>query len=107
MSSRKKAPKKGFRPRIEDEELVSKNRSTNVADAWAASVAVEEKPSSLAQVLPLLVNEETAAGMLDISARKLWDLEKAGYVRTKRIGRLKRYLVSSLREYAEGQGEAS
>ncbi len=78
-----------------------------MAEAWAASVAAEEKPSLVSQVLPLLVNEETAAGILGISARKLWALEKAGHFRTKRIGRLKRYLVSSLVKYAECEGEVS
>jgi hypothetical protein len=107
MLNGKKGLKKGIRPRDEGKELVSKNRSTNMTEAWAASVAEPDKASLVAQVPPLLVDEETAAGILGISARKLWGLEKAGHFRTKRIGRLKRYVVSSLKEYAEGEGEVS
>jgi len=50
---------------------------------------------------PLLVSEETAAVMLGVSARTVWQLGKAGVLTTGRIGRRKNYLVASLKAYAK------
>ncbi len=52
-------------------------------------------------VEPLLVSEETAAAMLGVSARTVWQLGKAGVLTTGRIGRRKNYLVASLKAYAK------
>jgi len=56
---------------------------------------------STATVEPLLVNEDTAAAMLGVSPRTVWQLGKAGVLVTGRIGRRKNYLVSSLKAYAK------
>lgn len=50
---------------------------------------------------PLLVSEETAAVMLGVSTRTVWQLGKAGVLTTGRIGRRKNYLVASLKAYAK------
>lgn len=54
-----------------------------------------------AMLEPLLVSEETAAVMLGVSARTVWQLGKAGVLTTGRIGRRKNYLVASLKAYAK------
>lgn len=54
-----------------------------------------------AVIEPLLVSEETAAVMLGVSARTVWQLGKAGVLTTGRIGRRKNYLVASLKAYAK------
>jgi hypothetical protein len=56
---------------------------------------------STTTVEPLLVNEDTAAAMLGVSPRTVWQLGKAGVLVTGRIGRRKNYLVSSLKAYAK------
>ena len=66
--------------------------------AWAASVERKQEPP--ASVEPLLVTEKIAAAMLGVSARTVWQLGKAGELATKKIGRRKNYLVSSLKSYA-------
>jgi hypothetical protein len=62
-----------------------------------------EKPTETrsAAIEPLLVSEETAAAMLGISPRTVWQLGKAGHLATGRIGRRKNYLVSSLKDYVK------
>jgi hypothetical protein len=56
---------------------------------------------STTTVEPLLVNEDTAAAMLGVSPRTVWQLGKVGVLVTGRIGRRKNYLVSSLKAYAK------
>lgn len=103
MSNGKKGPKKGIRPRIEDKELVSKNRSSNLstAEAWAASVTKEETPSIIVSVTPLLVNEVVAGELLGVSRRTVYDLNRAGELPCKWIGSRKLYSVTRLREFAD------
>ena len=70
--------------------------------SWASTVEAEERPSvTIAE--PLLVDEKTAAKLLGVSKRTVFDLEERGLLKSKRIGKLKRYAVSHLREYAEGK----
>lgn len=104
MSNGKKGPKKGSRPRDEGGELVSKNRRTSLstAEAWAASVAEPEKPSVVVQLPPLLVDEKTAAELLGVSKRTVFELNEAGELSCKRIGSRKLYSVTRLREFADG-----
>ncbi len=104
MSNRKKGPKKGFRPRIEDKGLVSKNRSTSLstAEAWAASVTGPAEPSVVGQLSPLLVCETTAAELLGVSRRQVFELNKAGNLPCMMIGARKLYSVARLREFADG-----
>ena len=72
--------------------------SPDATKGWAESVKrKEEKQSS---VEPLLVPEKVAAAMLGVSARTVWELGKAGELATRKIGRRKNYLVSSLKSYA-------
>jgi hypothetical protein len=102
MSNGKKGPKKGNRPAIEDKELVSKNRRTNMAEAWAASVAEPEEPSLVATLPPLLVSEKTAGELLGVSRRQVFELNKAGLLPCVMIGCRKLYSVARLREFADG-----
>ena len=103
MSNGYKRPEKGNRPRKDDAGLVSENRrsSLSTAEAWAASVAEPEEPSLVIQLPPLLVNEKTAAELLGVSKRTVFELNEAGELPCKRIGSRKLYLVTSLREFAE------
>jgi excisionase family DNA binding protein len=56
---------------------------------------------------PLLLTPNEAAKMLCISARTLWDLQKAGKVRAIRINRLVRYDPHDLIAYIEKQKKFS
>lgn len=70
--------------------------------SWASTVEAEDQPAiTIAE--PFLVDEKTAAKLLGVSKRTVFDLEERGLLRSKRIGKLKRYAVSHLREYAEGK----
>jgi hypothetical protein len=75
---------------------------------WAKSVQPAVASDAKAPALePLLVSEETAAGMLGVSERTVWQLGDQGDLRVKRIGRRKLYLVDSLKAFAEsGKGVA-
>lgn len=103
MAHRKNSPKKGIRPPVEDTELVSEKRRSNVstAEAWAASVAEPEEPSLVIQLSPLLVSEKTAAELLGVSKRTVYELNEAGELHCKRIGSRKLYSVTRLREFAD------
>jgi excisionase family DNA binding protein len=50
---------------------------------------------------PLLVDAETAAGLLSIGKRKLWELTNCGEIPSVKIGRCVRYAVADLTEYVE------
>jgi hypothetical protein len=75
------------------------------SEMWAKSV---EKPKELGVALavePFLVNEETAARMLGLGTRTVWQLGEDEALQIRRIGRRKLYLVSSLKAFAEnGKG---
>jgi len=72
------------------------------SEEWAMSVApTKSDRMPTTAIEPLLVSEETAAAMLGVSPRMVWQLGKAGLLATGRIGRRKNYLVSSLKAYAE------
>lgn len=74
---------------------------------WAKSVERPKEPEVPLAVEPLLVSEETAGTMLGISPRMVWELGDKGELRTRRVGRRKLYLVSSLKAFAEsGSGVA-
>ena len=49
----------------------------------------------------LLLNARDAAKALAISERKLWDLTNQKVIRSIRIGRAVRYLVSDLQDFVE------
>lgn len=50
---------------------------------------------------PLLINSQTAAQLLGISTRNLWQLSKDGQIPTVKIGKLKRYYIPSLKKWIE------
>jgi hypothetical protein len=57
---------------------------------------------------PLLVDAPTAARMLSISPRTLWQLTRDGAVRAVRLGRAVRYDVRDLTALVDGlKGEAT
>lgn len=68
---------------------------------WAKSVERPKEPEVPLAVDPFLVSEERAAQMLGISPRMVWELGDKGELRTRRVGRRKLYLVSSLKAFAE------
>ena len=70
--------------------------------SWASTVEEEDR-SAIAVAEPLLVDEKTAAELLGVSRRMVFDLEEQGLLKSKRIGKLKRYAVSHLRDFAEGK----
>jgi hypothetical protein len=74
---------------------------------WVKSIEKPREPAIPLAVEPLLVNEETASTMLGISPRMVWELGDKGDLRTRRIGRRKLYLVSSLKAYAEEGSEVA
>jgi excisionase family DNA binding protein len=51
---------------------------------------------------PLLVDEKTAAELLGVSKRTVFELNEAGELSCKRIGSRKLYSVARLREFADG-----
>lgn len=79
------------------------NKETSMKETWADTVAAEDEGSSVGMLEPLLVDEETAAQLLGVSKRTVFDLEERGILTSKRIGKLKRYAVSHLRDFAEGK----
>jgi hypothetical protein len=94
-----KNDKKNSRPPVERPKSDSEISS---AEEWAMSVAKPNPGRAESTVFePLLVSEETAAVMLGVSARTVWQLGKAGVLTTGRIGRRKNYLVASLKAYAK------
>jgi excisionase family DNA binding protein len=58
-------------------------------------------------IRPLLVDERTAARMLGVSPRTVWDLAHRGELRRVLIGRAVRYRVSDLHEFCARQARAS
>ena len=56
---------------------------------------------------PLLLTPNEAAKALTVSARTLWDLQKAGTIRAIRINRLVRYDPQDLIAYIEKQKKFS
>ncbi len=97
----------GVRPLVADGVSVSateRRSEVNLVDAWAASVATDEKPSVVSPVSPLLVSEKEAAKILAVSRRTVFDLEKRGVLKSVRIGALKRYAVATLKEFTERGG---
>jgi len=105
MSNEYKRSEKGNRPRKDDAGFVSENRRPNLstAEAWAASVAEPEEPSLVIQLPPLLVDEKTAAELLGVSRRLIFDLNKQGFLTSKMVGSRKMYSVKKLRAFAEGE----
>ncbi len=83
--------------REEDNKMVSRRESS-----WASTVEKDEQDGAVTAEV-LLVNEKTAAQMLSVSKRTVFDLHKQGLLKTKQIGKLKRYLVADLRAFAEGK----
>ena len=53
---------------------------------------------------PLLVDSRTAAKMLSLGERTLWDLAAKGEIKRQKIGRLVRFAVSELERYAQAGG---
>lgn len=90
---------KDRRPRGRREQSVS--RRTEDSQSWAKSVEHRAESVVPEYVEALLVSEETASAMLGISPRFVWRLAQEGILRTRRIGRRKLYVVSSLKAYAE------
>jgi len=87
-----------------DAEYSHKEDSKMVRHAsWADTVAAEDEGSNLGVLEPLLVDEKTAAELLGVSRRTVFDLNRQGVLACKQIGKLKRYAVSHLREFAEGK----
>lgn len=76
-------------------------KEKNMAQTWADTVAEPEEPSHVIQLPPLLVDEKTAAELLGVSKRTVFELNEAGELPCKRIGSRKLYSVTRLREYAE------
>ncbi len=76
-----------------------------MSEAWAASVAEPEERSLVAQLPPLLVDEEIAGALLGVSRRTVFDLNESGKLPCKWIGSRKLYSVTRLREFADGEGE--
>lgn len=79
-----------------NEKMPSSNDST-----WASTVERVEEDMTV-PVEPLLVNEKTAASILGVSKRTVFDLEKNGTLTAKRIGKRKLYAVSQLRAFVRG-----
>jgi len=52
--------------------------------------------AQLGAIQPLLLDEETAAAVLSMSPRKLWELSAMGAIKYVKIGALKRYRPSDL-----------
>lgn len=50
---------------------------------------------------PLLVNSATAAKLLGISERNLWQLKKDGSIPVVKIGKLTKYHIPSLHKWIE------
>lgn len=80
-------------------------RTKRLADGMPAIDAGEASPQSgpsspessqLATIAPLLLDEETAAAVLSLSPRKLWELSASGVIKHVKIGALKRYRPSDL-----------
>lgn len=95
---------KDHRPPTALAECSSKEDSKMTRQAtWADTVAAEDEGSNLGVLEPLLVDERTAAELLGVSRRTVFELEGQGVLQCKRIGKLKRYSVSHLREFAEGK----
>lgn len=65
-----------------------------------------ESAESQSELSPLLVDERTAAKMLGICGRKLFDLAKSGAIPFVKIGKAKRYAVAALVEFIKRQGGA-
>jgi len=105
MARRKNSPKKGIRPPVEDAEFLSGERRSNLstAEAWAASVAEPKETSPVIQLSPLLVDEKTAAELLGVSKRMVYELNESGDLPCKRIGSRKLYSVTRLRKFADGE----
>jgi hypothetical protein len=78
---------------------------TDASKGWAESV--ERKEDKASDIELLLVPEKVAAAMLGVSARTVWELGKAGEVETRKIGRRKNYLVSSLKKFARNCKEVA
>ena len=75
------------------------------SEMWAKSVEKPKEPGVALTVEPFLVNEETAARMLGLGTRTVWQLGEDEALQIRRIGRRKLYLVSSLKAFAEnGKG---
>ena len=81
----------------EDIQMASSRESS-----WASTVEKTD-PEGVIPVEPILVNEKTAASMLGVSRRTVFDLNKQGVLTCKQIGKLKRYAVADLRAFAEGK----
>ena len=69
---------------------------------WADTVAEKKEESHKIPLEPLLVDEKEAAGMLGVSRRTVFDLNKAGCLPAVWLGRRKKYSVKMLREFADG-----
>ena len=54
-------------------------------------------------VKPLLVDEKTAARMLGVSRRTVFDLNDSGTLRATRIGARKLYSVDAIERFARGE----
>jgi hypothetical protein len=97
-------PKKDFRPKKTSAGLVSSEGDQQV-NAWAVSLEARhrEEPED-PSMMPLLVREPVAARMLNVSKRYVAQLEKAGHLRCRRLGRCKLYSVAALKAFAERGG---
>lgn len=59
----------------------------------------QENGASVGTIKPLLLDEETAAAVLSLSARKLWELSASGAIKHVKIGALKRYRPTDLEDW--------
>ncbi len=94
-----KSVRVGGRPPRRTKKSISSRREDS--EMWSKSVERPKEAEVSLAVEPFLVNEDLASQMLGISPRMVWDLGEQGYLRVKRVGRRKLYLVSSLKAYAE------
>ncbi len=92
---------RGYRPAIGKEESTD-GKEAKMNLSWARTVEKDEPEDVIVAEL-LLVNEKTAAQMLGVSKRTIFDLNKKGVLACKQIGKLKRYAVADLRAFAEGK----
>lgn len=72
-------------------------RPTESAPALAGKGGSKNRsPKSVPDVNPLLVSEATAAAIVGLSSRKLWELTACGAIPRRKIGASVRYFIPEL-----------
>jgi excisionase family DNA binding protein len=82
---------------------VDAEEGRNVPACWADTVQKNMETSDSSAAKPLLVDEKTAAQMLGVSRRTVFDLNEEGSLRAVRIGTRKLYLVDAIERFARGE----